>query len=273
MTLLSMTGFGQGAAAAPAGHATIQLASVNNRSLAIHLRSELHDVALEEAVRHELKAALVRGSITAHVAWRPTQALTLDLDRLERAWRELAERARGLGAPAPSLEAVANLVRHGGAHAQAIAALRAMRAHEGAALARDLDAHVASLRAITARMRTAAAGRSAAYRESLAARLREVLAGQAAVTPELLVREVALHAERIDVSEELVRLDAHLAALGQLLAAPDDACGRKLEFLLQEVGREVNTTGAKANDAALAALAVDAKYVIEQMREQAANVA
>jgi uncharacterized protein (TIGR00255 family) len=122
-------------------------------------------------------------------------------------------------------------------------------------------------------MGRAAAGRTAAYRDSLAARLREVLQGQAAVTPEHLVRELALHAERIDVSEELVRLAAHLDALDALLASPEEAVGRKLEFLLQECGREVNTTGAKANDAALSALTLEAKYVIEQMKEQAANVA
>jgi uncharacterized protein (TIGR00255 family) len=286
MAMLSMTGFGQGAASDAEGSATAQLASVNNRALAIHLKSDLHDLALEEEARARIKEAAGRGSITAHLSWQPARQLALDLDRLETAWRDLAERARRLGAPAPTLEAVAHLLPSARAErppaaaellrralAQAIQALRAMRATEGGALARDLRAHAASLRRLHGEMSRAAAGRTAGYRESLAARLREVLQGQASVTPEHLVRELALHAERIDVSEELVRLAAHLDALDALLSSSEEAVGRKLEFLLQECGREVNTTGAKANDAALSALTLEAKYVVEQMKEQAANVA
>jgi uncharacterized protein (TIGR00255 family) len=111
-----------------------------------------------------------------------------------------------------------------------------------------------------------------AYREQLLKRLSEVLAGQALVTPEHLVRELAIHAERIDISEELVRLGAHLEALDGLLAGGSEI-GRKLDFLAQEIGREINTTGAKANDVALTALVLEAKLALDQIKEQAANVA
>ncbi|MCK6490388.1 MAG: DUF1732 domain-containing protein, partial [Planctomycetes bacterium] len=129
--------------------------------------------------------------------------------------------------------------------------------------------HAAALRRLAAAMATAAQARAARYRESLQQRLAEVLAQQ--VAPELLVRELALHAERIDVTEEQVRLAAHLDALDALLAG-GGAIGRRLDFLLQEVGREVNTTGSKANDAALQALVVDAKCLVDQLKEQAANL-
>ncbi|MBA2480041.1 MAG: DUF1732 domain-containing protein [Planctomycetes bacterium] len=282
----SMTGFGQGAAADAGGRATVQISAVNNRSLAIHLRSDLHDVALEEVVRQELRTALVRGSVNAQVSFQAAQSAAFDRARLSQTWRELAALASELGAPAPTIERVAALLptarqesRTGAeplirqALAQAVADLVSMRAREGAALARDLAAHVRTLRTQLRGMVDSAAGRTASYRESLSARLREVLQGQAAVTPELLVRELALHAERIDVSEELVRFAAHLDALESLVSSPEDQIGRKLEFLLQECAREVNTTGAKANDARLTAHVLETKHVLEQMREQAANIA
>ncbi len=100
-----------------------------------------------------------------------------------------------------------------------------------------------------------------------------MLQGAGAVSPEVLVRELALYSERIDVSEELVRLAAHLEALAALLAHGDEPIGRKLEFLLQELAREANTVCAKANDSALTALALCGKGLIEQLREQSANLA
>ncbi|HEX3132927.1 MAG TPA: DUF1732 domain-containing protein, partial [Planctomycetota bacterium] len=113
--------------------------------------------------------------------------------------------------------------------------------------------------------------RAATYRATLQARVNELLK-DVTLTPEQLVREVALHAERIDVTEELVRLAAHVDALDALIASEDDQQGRKLEFLLQEIGREVNTTGAKSNDTTLTNLVLEAKAQVEQMKEQAANL-
>lgn len=283
--MLSMTGFGHGAAAAEAGQATVQIASVNNRGWVAHLRAEGCDLALEEAVRTRLRTALVRGSITAAISWRPAGALALDLEQLARAWQGLAASARSLGAPAPTLEGVAQLLpmTRGSSPApqplvlaaleQAIAQLREQRAREGDCLARDLAGHARRLRALHAEMSARAAERLPQYRSQLLARLTEVLGEAHPLEPERIVRELALHAERIDISEELVRLRTHLEALEALVASREEALGRRLEFLLQECAREVSTTGAKANDAALTTLTLEAKYVIEQMKEQAANIA
>jgi uncharacterized protein (TIGR00255 family) len=287
--MLSMTGFGQGRCGGKPGVVTVQLSAVNNRAFAVHLRSELQDLQLDELVRQELRASLVRGAVTAHVAFQSAHLLAIDYQRLATAWKELAMLSRELGAPEPTLPAVAALLpgtraaSEAGtvesllrpALAEAIAALVAMRAAEGEHLGRDLAGHAAALRRLHGAMTALAAARPAAYREALQGRLREVLAGQAAVTAEVLVRELALHADRIDISEELVRLASHLDALDRLLAPPGNAepVGRKLEFLLQECLREANTIGAKANDATLAQAVVDTKFALEQMREQAANVA
>ena len=284
--MLSMTGFGAASVTEANGLVTVQVSSVNNRGCQITLRSDIRDLALEEAFRRQVRESLARGSITVHIAWQSGQALLIDTERLLGAWRELADLARRLGAPTPALEQVAALqsfARVSGdegvertalaALDQALTAVQETRRREGAALLVSFLTQAADLRRLAAQMREVAAGRAARHRESLAARLREVLGAAHPVPDEILVRELALYADRVDVSEELVRLGAHLDALDGLLAGPDEGLGRKLEFLLQEVGREINTTGSKSNDAALTRLVLDAKGILEQMREQAANVA
>jgi uncharacterized protein YicC (UPF0701 family) len=281
-----MTGFGAGRARDGALEVELQIASVNHRGCQVQLRGDLRDLALEELVRQEVRSALGRGSITVQLQLHSTHVLPLDLTRLAQSWRELSRLAAELGAPPPALERVAEL---GGASltgapkpgegvlrealAQAVAAMLKERQREGAALAAHLHALCAELGALLPALAQAAAARLARYRESLLMRLREVLSGTAEVTPELLVRELALHSDRIDVSEELVRLAAHLEALSALLALSDEPIGRKLEFLLQECAREANTVCAKANDSALTALALEGKALIEQLREQSANIA
>ncbi|HYE04948.1 MAG TPA: DUF1732 domain-containing protein [Planctomycetota bacterium] len=285
----SMTGFGSGSVATGEGTATVQIASVNNRGCQISLKSELRNLELEEEVRRRVRETLVRGSITVHVSYVSAQALMMDTERLLQAWRELAELARSVGAPTPALETVAELQHFGRAHGdagaratilgavdQAVAGVVAARGREGTALAQAFRAHARDLGMVCVKMRAAAQGRVARHRESLTLRLREVLNGPHAVGEDVLVRELALYADRIDVTEELVRLQAHDDALARLIDGPvaaSDAVGRKLEFLLQEIGREVNTVGSKSNDTALTALVLEAKSICEQMREQAANVA
>lgn len=281
--MLSMTGFGQGQAGDGERAVTVQISSVNHRGVQVNVRSDLRDLALDELVRAEVRTALQRGTITVQVQVGQGRKLAVDRERLAAAWRELAELAKELGAEPPRIERVAGLVTGAAttsegveqplraALAAAITAHVATRRREGAALARAFTEHAAALRALLPRLRAAADARAAAYRDSLRARLAEVLAGQA-VTPEQLVRELAMYAERIDVTEELVRLAAHCDALDGLLSGNDDQLGRKLDFLLQEIGREINTTGAKSNDTALTALVLEGKAAVEQMKEQAANV-
>jgi uncharacterized protein (TIGR00255 family) len=95
--------------------------------------------------------------------------------------------------------------------------------------------------------------------------------GQAGIDEGRLAQEIALLAERLDVTEELVRLRTHLSHLGDICRA-DGAVGRKLDFVIQEVGRELNTVGSKAQDAGVAALVIDGKVELEKLREQAQNI-
>lgn len=279
----SMTGFGQGTAEADGTSVSVQIASVNHRGIQVQVRSELRDLALDEVVKQEVRSALQRGSVTVQVTVQSRQVLAIDRARVVAAWEQLSALGRDLGAPLPTIDRVVSLVTNeresGNGHepllrsalASAIAAIQTQRSREGTALATAFRGHATALRALLPRLRVAADARAAAYRATLQARVAELLK-DVTLTQEHLVREVALHAERIDVTEELVRLTAHIDALDALIAGNDEQQGRKLEFLLQEIGREVNTTGAKSNDTALTNLVLEAKAIVEQLKEQSANL-
>lgn len=283
--MLSMTGFGTATVPWGPGTVSVQIGSVNGKGLAISVRGDLRDLATEEAVRRLIRERLGRGTVTAQIAISSGRALAFDRQRLGQAWQELASLATELGAPAPTLERVAGLSGLGragedpglaeavlAAIAQALVEVQAARSREGAALLGACRRHAAELRRLHAAMAPAAAARLPKAREALLARIREAL-GQLPVSEDAVAREIALTIDRLDVSEELARLAAHLDALDQLLAGPSAGLGRQLEFLIQELGREVNTTGAKANDVALTRLVLAAKNALEQVKEQAANVA
>jgi uncharacterized protein (TIGR00255 family) len=152
----------------------------------------------------------------------------------------------------------------------ALAELRSTRAREGAALAKDLAAHHARIGQLAAEIGTKAAALPASFARRLEDRV-AALRGAPGLDAGRLAQEVALLAERLDVSEELVRLGAHLTLVADLLKA-GGAIGRKLDFVIQEIGRELNTIASKAQDAGISSLVIDAKAALEKMREQAQNV-
>lgn len=280
----SMTGFGAGQASDGGTTLSVQIAAVNHRGIQVQVRSELRDLALDELVKQEIRSTLQRGSVTVQIAVRSEQVLAIDRARVAAAWEQLASLGRELGAPLPTIDRVVSLVSSDAevavdlherllrqALALAMGAMQVERVREGGALAQAFRAQAAALRGLLPAMRTSADARAAAYRTSLVARVSELLAGST-LTPEQVIREVALHAERIDVTEELVRLAAHVDALDALIASSEDQLGRKFEFLLQEIGREINTTGSKSNDSALTNLVLEAKSLVEQMKEQSANL-
>ncbi len=281
----SMTGFGAGQAEGAGTVVTVQIASVNHRGIQVQVRSDLRDLALDELVKQEVRSLLQRGSVTVQVAVRSQQVLAIDRARVAAAWEQLASLGRELGAPLPTIDRVVSLVTGDrdstgaagheallrAALALAISEMQVQRQREGTALATAFRTQAATLRALLPKLRISADARATAYRTALQARVGELLK-DVTLTPEQLVREVALHADRIDVTEELVRLAVHIDALDALIAGDDDQQGRKLEFLLQEIGREVNTTGAKSNDSALTNLVLEAKAIVEQMKEQTANL-
>jgi uncharacterized protein (TIGR00255 family) len=282
-----MTGFGRGSVDAGERRLRVEIRSVNHRGLDLKIRSGDSDAFCDSEIARAVRAAVERGAVTvvirdesaaasAGIDEARVRALYGALERLRQELKieepvTLGTVGAYLGAShgaALSGETLWELLRP--AVAEALAALTAMRAREGAALAVDLGARRVRLGELTATLRA----RAATLPEKFAQRLAERLAGQdrlVGVEPARLAQEVALMAERLDVTEELVRLETHLGHLGEILRS-SGAVGRKLDFVVQEIGRELNTVASKAQDAEMAAVVIDAKAELEKLREQAQNV-
>lgn len=289
----SMTGFGE--ARGPLSDrraAEVRLASLNGRYLEIHIRTQprLDTSELETAIRTVLAEKLQRGRVSVSIALQPLpgqgEGLGFHWEVLEELQRELARRPAGLELAPPSLRdllALPGFCGNGegalegeertallGLLAQARDNLVAARADEGAAilpvLAADIDllADFAGwLEAINATVRDALLAR-------LRARLAEVLP-PGSLPEDRLLLEVALAADRADVAEEAQRIASHVGQARRLLAQ-GGAVGKRLEFVLQELLREVNTAASKCREGGMGERVVEAKAALERLREQVANL-
>jgi len=284
----SMTGFGRGDATLAAGKVRVEIRSLNHRSVDVRLRVpddlSRHAFALEKAARKRL----ARGRIDIHVYFEAVATQGIDRERARALYSDLRELSHEMGlsddvpvwplALVPEISTRAALEPDEGLKASlealeaAIVALDEMRAIEGAALKRDVEERLAQGRAELRDIEKHAA-RSSDERQ---ARLRDRIARlvqEHELTPDdrRLETELAFLAEKSDIAEELARLDSHFEQLALLFDATGPV-GRKLEFLLQEVGREVNTIGSKSQDANVAQGVVELKTAIDRIRQQAANI-
>jgi uncharacterized protein (TIGR00255 family) len=296
--MISMTGFAARRGAG-AGHAwTWDLRSVNGKGFDLRLRLPEGIEGLEAAVRAELQKAVTRGNVSL------TLKLTADSGAEEAAFRlnrgqlvaalaalaevEAAARTAGLSLCPPSaadvltlrgiLDQTAQDQDPGPLRAAILADLgplladfAAMRAGEGAALQAVLSAQLDRIEALAAEARREIGTRADAQAAGLRDAVARILSVTDAVDDTRLAQELALLAVRTDVTEELDRLTAHVAAARAHLADPQPT-GRKLDFLMQEFMREANTLCSKAQSLALTRLGLEAKTVIDQMREQVQNV-
>jgi uncharacterized protein (TIGR00255 family) len=287
----SMTGFGAGRGAAGGEELTVEIRSVNHKFSEVKVRLPRELAALEAGVVRLVKDRLARGGID--VSLRRTGAAGAMAPRVDAALAEAYARAYAevqarLGLSDPirlsdivSAEGVIRLDERdadldaaraaaGLALAAALEALLAMRLREGEALAADLEARLATVESLVARVEVLAPQAVEHHRDRLADRVRELTHG-IQLDPARLAQEVALLADRSDVAEEITRLRSHVGQARQLLAASEPA-GRKLDFLVQEMHREVNTIGSKSQHAELSGLVVALKAEVERMREQVQNV-
>ena len=294
MSLASMTGFGRGEAAGHGIKVTVEFSSINRRQFECHLALPRNLGALEAhlhtLVQNGIRRGQVRGAVQVSMASGSAAAggMRVDFARAQAQVESLRRAGKRLGLqddlglshllelpgavvfdeqPDDPLK-LWPLVRQ--AAEAALDGLRRMRAREGAALARDLRRRFKALRVLRARAARRAERAPADFRDVLARRLARLGDGLSA-DPALLARELVIFADRTDVSEELTRLERHLDQADRLLAG-DEAAGRTLDFLCQELLREINTVGSKANDAPLAALVVAFKSQLEAVREQVQNV-
>jgi uncharacterized protein (TIGR00255 family) len=155
--------------------------------------------------------------------------------------------------------------------AAALSKLLAMRKKEGATLGRDLRARLKNLAVLAREIGTRVPAVAATYRENLMKRIAAALPGTELAADERVLKEIALFADRSDVTEEQVRLDSHLKQAEELLKA-GGVVGRTLDFLVQEMGREINTIGSKANDGEITRRVIAFKTELERIREQVQNI-
>lgn len=288
----SMTGFGTGAAEAAGVQVAVELRAVNHRHLDARFRPSLGLPALEARLLGVLRERLARGHVDARVtavAHDAASALQIDVVKARAYAAAGAEIADALGTEerlalrdvialpgvveaAPSHELLAARPELAvNALNAAIDGLIATRNAEGAALAADLEERLQKLTTVREEIHELAAGQVADRREQLRSRIAAALQHVGAALDEgRLEQEVAHLADRSDITEELVRLKAHLETFSAALRS-DQPIGRKLGFLGQELLREINTIGSKAQLLRITELVVEAKVEIEKIREQVLN--
>lgn len=285
-----MTGYGSAAGPLGGGQVALSVRSVNHRHLQVQVRLPNDLEKLDPVVRERCRRQLARGYVTVSVEWTEpppvVEEVQVDLERA-RAWaaalRELQRTLDlaggvdvGLLARQPEVFKVRRS-RGGDVEAgefvalldAALAELKTARAREGQALTAALDAQLAELGQWVDAVEKRAPERLAAERERLRRAVGELLGAPA--PGERMEVEIAVLATRLDVAEELVRLRTHLAAARSALRS-EGAVGRRLAFLGQEMLREVNTIGSKANDTVMAQAVIAMKERLEQFREQVENL-
>ncbi len=290
----SMTGFGSATlrlANKARGSISVETKSVNQRFLDLKLSLPKEYAPWEADVRKLVGERVGRGRVELYVSregstnGRPRVEIDEDLARAYvDEWRRLKKTLRLSGdvdlallrgvpdlyraretSAAPEAERAALLRVIG----KALRELERARLREGTHLAADMRARTIALEKLAVFMAERADVSRLDARRRIEERLRELLAGN--VDEPRLVQEAAFQVERSDVTEEIVRLRSHLSGLRDLLEA-DDAVGKRIDFLLQEVQREVNTVASKSSDLRLTQLAVEAKGEIEKIREQVQNI-
>lgn len=290
----SMTGFGSATVAEEGLLARTEIRSVNHRYLQVKVRLALEDGALEPEVEALVRKTLERGAVTVTVnvehEARPS-AIRLDVELARHYQKALTELADELALEHRTID-LDTLIGLPGVIARqddarerererravlasvraALEGLAKMRAVEGQSLLADLKKNAAAIGKIVARIEKRMPKVVKEHHATLLKRINDLLDGRAVIESSELPRELALLADRMDVSEELTRLKSHLEQWETLLARGQAAVGRQLDFLVQELLREANTIGAKCNDAEMAHGVVEMKTLIERLREQVQNV-
>jgi uncharacterized protein (TIGR00255 family) len=287
----SMTGYGKAESVGKGYSVTVELKSVNNRFLEFQARTSRDLLHLEPRLKQELGRHLSRGSVTCHVQYDSSGPGATGLALNEgvfAAYAALLKEAQArLGGGTIDLADLLKLpdvvVSSGSAESAELVSERvlpvfekacrelvAMREKEGAVLAADMVARIRAFFPALEKVKTLVPQRQAEYVAKMRARVQE-LAGEAALSEDRLLTEIGIMAERLDVTEEIVRLEAHLHHFLETLADHKNP-GKRLGFLLQEMLREVNTLGTKSQYPDMQHICVGWKEELEVIREQIQNI-
>lgn len=289
----SMTGYGSGSADGPTFSLSVDLKTVNNRFLDVHLRLSGELASLEPLIKRQIGTRLSRGRVDVNINFEKTAQTAYEINRpliagYVNALRKMQDEfsiggeldinviARLPGALQPSREGltpdVAAAIEQ--ALSEALDQLEKMRAQEGETLRQEMADRLDRIETLVPTIENAAAGLVEAYRARLQKRIGELLSrnGQLVeIDPARLAQEVAYLSDRSDVSEEMVRLRSHLTQFRDALNSPAET-GKMLDFLLQELNREANTTLSKSTDLVIKEAALAIKAEVEKIREQVQNV-
>ena len=292
--MLSMTGFGRGCAeAAEAGlRVQVEIHSVNRKTLDIQISAPREWSGYEAICSEWINDAFQRGRVNVQIKVESTHdssdSLVINTDAMAESLNNLKAFAEAQGfdftpdgslildiarsvkdrSSLPDWKELKDALQE--AFRVALADINAMRLHEGAALAKDLKERITELETFRKQIEENAAGNTQRYRDALLERLKQ-LELELDVSDERVLKEIAIYADRSDISEETTRLSSHFEQFLGFLNA-DEATGRKMDFLCQEIHREFNTTGSKSNDIEITRLVIEGKNTLERIREQVQNI-
>lgn len=292
--LLSMTGHGEATGHNERLSVTIEIRAVNNRHMKVSIRCPDAYLSLEPNIERVIRDSVARGTLQVQVRVRSLsaeQSAQLDESVLRQYWDQLKSVAQAIGAEPPTdLTPLLNLPGIVGdtdnrmleesdwplvenVLKDALAAFQKFREDEGEAMARELDDLSRSIFTEVDAIASRAPDVVTSYRDRLIVRINELIAEAGPdIESKDLIREMSVYADRCDITEEITRLRSHLKQYTNLLEREESSLGRKLEFLGQEMFREINTIGSKANDVEIAHRVVNVKAAIEKMREIIQNI-
>ena len=287
--LLSMTGQGVATVSDENATLTIEIRAVNNRHLKINLRAPDSLIAHESSIEKQIRSSVGRGTINVNIKVMKHSRqddFTIDTELLQAYQAQLGS----LSQPPPSLESLLGLPGvvinnvtsessvasvlslSNDALQQALGQFNAMRETEGNAIEAVFNQQLDSLKMIVEQIKDRAPVVVTNYQERLTDKINKLLETHDVTLNEGdLAREIGLYADRCDITEEIVRLNSHLGQFRNVMQSATSQ-GRKLDFITQELFREVNTIGSKANDTLIANSVVEAKTIIERIREQVQNI-
>jgi len=291
-----MTGYGKSELQLPEGKLTVELRSVNGKGADISIKSSLLPKDKEMQVRKMLSERLQRGTIDMFLTWESgTEGVKeINVEAALAYWRQIQRLQEGMGVssgvsdPVAAAYSAATLLRMpdvidatrrdvirednwasvSAAIDGAVDALVRYRSHEGEALYRDVTGRVANIQDLYARVEAQEPARIEAVRTRIQNAAREA---QVKLDPERFEQEIIFYLEKFDINEEKVRLRQHCKYFMDTING-EPYPGKKLGFIIQEMGREINTTGSKANDADIQQLVVRMKDELEKIREQSMNI-
>ena len=289
-----MTGFGRGCAeAAEAGlRIQVEIHSVNRKTLDIQISAPREWSGYEAICSEWINDAFQRGRVNVQIkvesAKDSSDSLAMNTEAMAESLNNLKAFAQAQGFDfTPDSSLILDLARSikdssklpdwkelkdalQEAFKLALADINAMRLQEGAVLAKDLKERITELETFRKQIEKNAAGSTQRYRDALLERLKQ-LELELDVSDERVLKEIAIYADRSDISEETTRLSSHFEQFLGFLNA-DEATGRKMDFLCQEIHREFNTTGSKSNDIEITRLVIEGKNALERIREQVQNI-